>query len=75
MKAPLATDRSRCTSPCPFGPPRRDHAQSITVTLDPTGNRNELEAIEELFDVVNGWKLTLPGDAKKRPLRFRSHLL
>jgi hypothetical protein len=53
----------------------RVNGKSITVTLDPTGNRNELEAIEELFDVVNGWKLTLPGDAKKRPLRFRSHLL
>jgi hypothetical protein len=42
--------------------------------VEPAGNRNEQEAIEDLFEVVNRWRLTLPGDAKRRPLRFRSQM-
>lgn len=52
----------------------RVNGKSITVTLDPLGNRNELEAIEKLLQEVNRWKLTLPGDPKGRPLLFRSHM-
>jgi hypothetical protein len=49
----------------------RVNGKSISVTVEPAGNRNEQEAIEDLFEVVNRWRLTLPGDAKRRPLRFR----
>ena len=52
----------------------RVNGKSITITLKPTGNRNELEAINELFQVVNRWKLTLPGDPSSRPLRFGSQM-
>jgi hypothetical protein len=53
----------------------RVNGKSISVTLEPAGNRDEQEAIKELLEAVNRWELTLPGDAKGRPLRFRSHLL
>jgi len=52
----------------------RVNGKSITVTLELSGNRNEREAVEELFQVVNRWKLTLPGDSKSRPLWFRSQI-
>jgi transposase len=52
----------------------RVNGKSITVTLEPAGNRNEQEAIEELLKVVNCRKLTLPGDPKCRQLRFRSQM-
>lgn len=50
----------------------RVNGKSITVTLDPVGTKNEQEAIAELLQAINRGKLTLPGDPKKRPLRFRS---
>ena len=52
----------------------RVNGKSITVTLELAGNHNEQGAAEEMFQVVNRWKLTLPGDPKCRPLRFRSQL-
>ncbi len=52
----------------------RVNGRSITVTLMPAGTPNEQRAFQRLFEVVNRLKLTLPGDTKRRPLRFRSHL-
>ena len=52
----------------------RVNGKSITITLDLAGTRNEQEAVEELFQVINRWKLTLPGDSKSHSLRFRSQL-
>jgi hypothetical protein len=52
----------------------RVNGKSITVTLEPVGNQNEQEAITKLFQVVNRWNLSLPGDPKGRSLQFRSHL-
>jgi hypothetical protein len=44
----------------------------ITVRLAPAANRSEREAIALLLARCNRQKLTLPGDATKRPLRFQS---
>lgn len=52
----------------------RVNDKSITVTLSPAGTADEQYAFEALFDVVNRWNLTLPGDDKCRSLRFRSQL-
>jgi hypothetical protein len=53
----------------------RVNGKSITVTLEPVGNKNERTAINQMLQEVSSWKLTLPGDAKRRSLRFQSHLL
>jgi len=52
----------------------RVNGRSITVTLRPAGTQNEQRAFEKLFQDINRWKLTLPGDPNRRPLRFRSQL-
>jgi hypothetical protein len=52
----------------------RVNGKSITIALEPAGRKDERAAFEELFSTVNSWKLTLPGDPKHRPLRFRSQL-
>jgi hypothetical protein len=52
----------------------RVNDKSITVTLSPAGTANEQQAFQALFQVVNRWRMTLPGDEKRRPLRFRSQL-
>jgi hypothetical protein len=52
----------------------RVNDKSITVTLSPAGTADEKQAYEALFQVVNRWHMTLPGDEKCRPLRFRSQL-
>ena len=44
----------------------------ITVRLAPAANRIEREAIALLLARCNRQKLTLPGDATNRPLRFQS---
>jgi hypothetical protein len=46
----------------------------IRVTLVPVGRDDEQEAFPVLCDVLNRWDLVLPGDAQRRPLRFRSQL-
>lgn len=43
----------------------------ITVCLSPAGTKPEQRAFSALLQVVNGWKLTLPGDQRNRQLRFR----
>ena len=48
--------------------------RAITVSLAPAGRKDELLAFCSLFDVVNGWKLTLPGDSQQRPLCFKTQL-
>ena len=45
---------------------------TITVRLAPAANRSEREAIARLLARCNRQKLTLPGDAARRPLRFQS---
>jgi len=52
----------------------RVNGKSITVVLEPTGNHSEQEAVAKLFQEVNRWKLTLPGDPQGRPLQFRSQM-
>ncbi len=49
-------------------------ASEIRVTLVPIGRDDEQEAFPVLCDVLNRWDLVLPGDAQRRPLRFRSQL-
>jgi hypothetical protein len=44
----------------------------IVVTLMPAANGREQAALAELLTVVNGWHLTLPGDARNRRLRFQA---
>ena len=44
--------------------------RTITVCLSPAGTRPEQRAFSALLQVVNGWKLTLPGDQRNRQLRF-----
>jgi hypothetical protein len=46
--------------------------RTIAVCLSPAGTRPEQRAFSALLDVVNRWKLTLPGDQRNRQLRFRT---
>ena len=46
--------------------------RAITVCLSPAGTKPEQRAFSALLQVVNGWKLTLPGDQRNRQLRFRT---
>jgi hypothetical protein len=46
--------------------------EAIVVTVSPAANGREQTAIDYLLATVNGWNLTLPGDARGRPLRFRA---
>lgn len=45
-------------------------AKAITVTLHPAATRAELIAFEAFVKRVNGYRLSLPGDQERRPLRF-----
>ncbi len=47
---------------------------SIELFLDVAGTRNEKHALASLCRTVNAWKLTHPGDAAARPLRFRTNI-
>ncbi len=47
---------------------------TIAVTLMPAGNKDERAAFAALLASVNGWNLRLPGDARKRRLRFRAQV-
>ena len=44
----------------------------INVRLAPAANRKEREAIDTLLAHCNRQKLTLPGDASMRPIRFQA---
>lgn len=46
----------------------------IRVRLSPAANRSEHAAIQRLLADVTARKLTLPGDAHRRPLRFELHV-
>lgn len=46
--------------------------RTITVCLLPAGTGPEQRAFSALLDVVNRWRLTLPGDHRSRQLRFRT---
>jgi len=46
-------------------------SRTIAVDLQPAATASEIDALGALCDTVNGWKLTLPGDPKRRALRFR----
>ncbi len=46
----------------------------ITIALSPAGRRDEIDAFQKFFDVVNDRNLTLPGDTHHRPLRFEIQL-
>jgi len=48
--------------------------RTISVTLLPAANANELLAFERLLDVLSRANLALPGDPLQRQLRFRSQI-
>jgi len=48
--------------------------RTISVTLLPAGNANELSAFERLLEVLSRANLALPGDPLQRRLRFRSQI-
>lgn len=52
----------------------RVSADGIRVTLSPAARDDEREALAALCGVINDWKLALPGDPRRRPLRFKSQL-
>lgn len=45
-------------------------ASQIKVVLEPAGTKDELRAISLLLEKCTEWRLTLPGDSSRRPLRF-----
>lgn len=47
--------------------------RTISVTLLPAGNTNELDAFDQFLAAVSRQNLVLPGDPLRRRLRFRSH--
>jgi hypothetical protein len=49
-------------------------AAEIRVRLAPPANRSERVAIRRLLEHVTSMRLTLPGDAHRRPLRFEAQL-
>jgi transposase len=49
-------------------------ASTISVDLAPAATPSERIAIANLLRDVSGLRLTLPGDPRRRPLRFRSQL-
>lgn len=56
-----------------FGAPGtiRAGSNSITVTLDPAGTRDEKQAFAQFLSALNRRRLVHPGDPMGRPLRFR----
>ena len=52
----------------------RVNPSSITVELAPASTRAEARAISNFLRVVSGLGLTLPGDERRRRLRFRSQV-
>jgi len=46
----------------------------IRVRLSPAANRSEHAAIQRLLADITARRLTLPGDARHRPLRFELHI-
>ena len=52
----------------------RVNDKSITIALRLTGRKDERKAFDRLFYEINDWNLTLPGDSKNRPLRFKSNI-
>jgi len=48
------------------------HDASIEVILDVAARSDERPALRHLCRVANSWKLSLPGDPKTRPLRFKT---
>ncbi len=47
------------------------NARTVTVILQPAGTKGEREASAHLLDDLATWPLTLPGDPRRRRLRFR----
>jgi hypothetical protein len=48
--------------------------RTVSVTLLPAGNANELAAFDNLLALLSRQHLVLPGDPKRRRLRFRSQI-
>jgi hypothetical protein len=46
----------------------------IRIRLSPAANRSEHAAIRRLLADITARKHTLPGDARRRPIRFELHL-
>ena len=52
----------------------RVKAHSIEVVLDIATNEDERSALKSFCQAINDLKLTHPGDAAARPLRFRTQI-
>ena len=52
----------------------RANDKSVTIALNLIGTKDERKAIGHLFKEINHWQLTLPGDPKRRPLRFKPQI-
>jgi hypothetical protein len=52
----------------------RVNRKSISITLHPTGRKDERKAFQTLCEIVTDWNLILPDDPDRRPIRFISQL-
>ncbi len=48
--------------------------KTVTLYLKIAARKDEREAVAKFFEAVNNRNLTLPGDPKSRPLRFKSDI-
>jgi hypothetical protein len=48
--------------------------KTVTLHLKVAARKNERQAIAQLFQTINSRNLSLPGDPKSRPLRFKSDI-
>jgi hypothetical protein len=49
-------------------------AKTVTLHLKIAARADERKAVAEFFETINTRKLSLPGDPKSRPLRFKSDI-
>ena len=48
--------------------------KTITLNLKIAARKDERKAVEEFFETINKRNISLPGDPKSRPLRFKSDI-
>jgi hypothetical protein len=52
----------------------RVSGDAIRVVLSPAARDDERDAFAALCGAINGWDLVLPGDPRRRPMRFQAQL-
>lgn len=68
---PRAAEAKKALANLFAAPGRLDVSErAISVTLDPVGTRRERAAFERMLEAVNLRRLSLPGDPRRRPVRF-----